>query len=173
MPATPPPRGKAPPGRDRERDDDDDDFEHIESELDDLSHAEFLTLYKEAGDNLLFAKQKQWHSMAYLTLAFVAIYLLARANVHDLKFVNYLSACSFILSIFAIVTEIFLQFWQINEQRKIRDIAEHLSTSAQHVRSLKSSGESDIHRYIMLFMLMAYIVMAQIALIRALWNLTG
>lgn len=151
----------------------DDEFEHIESSLDDLSHAEYLMLYREAGENLLFAKRQQWLILAYLSMAYVGIYLIAKANPYDLKFLNYLTACSFILTIFAIAIVIFLQFWQINEKRIIRNIAGGLSNSLQRIRSLKSRGESDAHRYIMLFMLMAYILMAQIAMLRALWNMTN
>ncbi len=149
------------------------EFEHIESSLDDLSHAEYLMLYRESGENLLFAKRQQWATLAYLSMAYVGIYLIAKANPYDPKFLNYLTACSFILTVFAISIEIFLQFWQINEKRKIREIANGLSNSSQRIRSLKSRGESDVHRYIMLFMLMAYILMAEIAMLRALWNMTN
>ncbi|WP_085899675.1 hypothetical protein [Kiloniella majae] len=152
---------------------DEDEFEHIESSLDDLSHAEFLMIYQEAGENLLFAKRQQWQSIAYLSLAYVAIYFLAKANAYDAKFLNYLIACSLVLTVFAIATEIFLQFWQINEKRIIREVSKHLSTSTQRVRALKSRGESNAHRYTMLFMLMAYILMAQIALLRVLWNMAN
>ena len=151
--------------------DEENEFHHVESSLDDLSHAEFLMIYREAGENLLFAKRQQWQALAYLSLAFVAIYFLAKANAYDAKFLNYLIACSLILTVFAVASEIFLQFWQINEKRKIHEVAKHLSTSTQRVRALKSRGESNAHRYIMLFMLMAYILMAQIALLRVLWNM--
>ena len=151
----------------------DDGFEHIESSLDDLSHAEYLMLYHEAGENLLFAKRQQWMALAYLSMAFVGIYLLAKANPYDPKFLNYLTVCSFILTIFAIAVVIFLQFWQINEKRILRNISSGLSNSFQRLRALKSRSESNVHRYIMLFMLMAYVLMAQIAMLRALWNITN
>ncbi|WP_343560087.1 hypothetical protein [Kiloniella sp. b19] len=141
------------------------------SKLDDLTHREVLTLYQESGQNLLFAKQQQWHTLGAFTIISALIYGLTRLNVDDDKFVDFLFFGSMLFAIFAVTLLIFLQFWQINEKKKMQAMVQDFSPRTQWFRKQKSRTESDVHRYIILFMFMAYVAFVEIALLRSLWNI--
>src|SRR3546814_11305252 len=47
--------------------------ENIPSELDPLTHAEFIAVYNDASPNIRFAKEQQWRTVLYFTIAAIAV----------------------------------------------------------------------------------------------------
>src|SRR3546814_9566089 len=47
--------------------------ENIPSELDPLTHAEFIAVYNDASTNIRFAKEQQWRTVLYFTIGAIAV----------------------------------------------------------------------------------------------------
>ena len=129
-------------------------LEFEESTLDDRSHAEMLTLYRESADTIRFAKAQQWKSLGATLLIFGALMVIAAYNASNLYLVRGMVAISLLLSAGSIYALVIYQVWQNTERQKLRAISENLSSLSRDVRALKPRLEANIFRYLLLtFML--------------------
>jgi len=132
------------------------------SSLDDKTHTEMCMLYKESVDSLRFAKYMQWWTVGSTLIVFFAFIAVAKFVGAGETYAKILTALTIFIAMSGMFALIIYQIWQFNEQEKIKDIATHLSSLFNHVRRIKSKREADIHRYILLFFMMATIIIAAV-----------
>ena len=134
-------------------------FELIESDLDDLTHAEMLMLYTESANSVRFAKAQQWKSVGATLLVFVGLMTVAHLAKDNVVLVKTAAFVSFLFSVAAIYTLILYQAWQNTEREKLREIAKNLSNLFVKIRTIKSSREANVHRYtLFIFMALAILI---------------
>lgn len=139
--------------------------ENRPSELDDLTHAEMCMLYKESADSIRFAKAYQWKSLGATLLVFAGLIALAQLVPGNATVTNLIIAVSFLCSCAVIYILALYQVWQNTEREKLRDIAGHFSSFSQFNRAIKSSREANVHRYTLLFFMIAAVVLANVLLV--------
>lgn len=139
------------------------DFEA--SSLDDLTHAEMRTLYRESADTIRFAKSQQWRSLGSILLVFGALMVVAAFNTDNLNLVRALIGLSLLLSTGAIYALVIFQIWQNTERQKLRAISETLSSLSRDIRALKPRLEANIFRYLLLGFMLTMIVIGNAVLI--------
>jgi hypothetical protein len=76
-----------------------------------------------------------------------------------------LPVLSILLTCGAIYSLAIYQFWQHTERNKLVTISNRLSSFLRDVRALTSPREANIHRYILLFFMIAAIIVANWVLI--------
>lgn len=135
------------------------------SSLDDLTHAEMRTLYRESADTIRFAKSQQWKSLGAALLIFGSLMVVAAFNAENLNLVRALIAISVLLSIGAIYALVIYQIWQNTERLKLRTISETLSSLSRDVRALKPQLEANIFRYMLLAFMIITIAIGNAVLI--------
>lgn len=120
------------------------------SELDDLTHAEMLALYRESTRTILYAKTRQWRTLGAVVLAQIAI--VATGHLIELTPLIHrtMIILSFLVSAMAISILVIYQIWQHTEMLKLRKITSYLSGHFNAVRRVKSRIEANVHRYILL-----------------------
>ena len=129
-------------------------------DIDELTHAECLTLYRESTESIRFAKSQQWKTLGYLTAVFFSLVILPYTRLAPPDLMPYLVIISFIVGACGISMLIIFQMWQSTEHRKLNLISEHLSDVFQEVRAVKSTLEANIHRYILLAFMMVFVASA-------------
>lgn len=134
-------------------------FEVEPSELDEATHAESLTLYRDSQENIRFAKGLQWKTLGG-TLAIFALLGFAGFNSdHREGYLKILIVLSWAISAGAIYVVCILQSWQNTEREKLRRIVAELSNLFRAVYRIKSKTEANIHRYLLLaFMAIAMLI---------------
>jgi len=133
------------------------DEENVPSELDEATHREMLHLYRESADTVRFAKSQQWKTLGATMLLFAGFIVLGKAEGLNLTLAKTLTFSSFVVSASALYMLTLFQFWQNTEREKIRTLSKHLSSLAQSIRRLKSRREANVHRYTILFFMVATI----------------
>lgn len=129
------------------------------SPLDESTHAEMTTLYRESADTIRFAKSQQWRSLGATLLVFGALMILGAANTANQGFVKTLIGVSVLLSVGTIYSLVIYQIWQNTERLKLRSISENLSSLAREIRALKPQLEANLLRYLLLaFMVITVLV---------------
>ena len=121
--------------------------ELIASEVDELTHAELLCLYRDSEENIRFSKLLQWRTTGstlgiYLLFALMAFYYVeASVMTKILIILTFLvgSISMFMLAIF--------QSWQGTEREKIRLIIRKLSSLARDIYNTKPRRMANIERY--------------------------
>lgn len=150
--------------------DDDDPAEDRPSELDPLTHAEFIAQYEDAGENIRFAKLHQWRMLVYFTAAATLAVIYGHASLWREKdllgFILFLVWGASVISILIICS---LQWWQSNESEKIQFIKSKWSSFTGAASKRKSKLVGDIHRYGMLLAMVLYIEMVTFAVSRIYW----
>ena len=132
--------------------------ENTPSSLDEMTHGELLRIYDDSVRSILFAKQLQWRTVgATLTLYLVMIGLVkfvssAAALVALVKIGVILAATGAILII------IIYQFWQSTEGRKIIGVTKNMSTAFRSIRAVKSNLEANVHRYLLLAIMLILVL---------------
>lgn len=139
------------------------DFES--STLDDLTHAEMRTLYRESADTIRFAKAQQWRSLGATLLIFGGLMIVAAYNGGNRNFVGALIAVSLLFSVGTIYALVIYQFWQNTERLKLRTISEGLSSLSRDIRALKPQLEANIFRYLLLAFMIITIVIGNAVMI--------
>lgn len=125
-------------------------FELEPSELDETTHAESLTLYRDSQDNIRFAKGLQWKTLGG-TLGIFALLGFAGFNSDQREgYLKTLIVISWAISAGGIYAICILQSWQNTEREKLRTIVAEFSNLFRTVYRLKSKTEANIHRYILL-----------------------
>ena len=137
------------------------------SELDDLTHAEFGALYRDASANILFSKQQQWRVVLYFSIGAIAVTTYGEmSRWQDPKLASYLLTLIWVFSVISVLIIASLQWWQSAEQQKIHYITSKWSTFAQAARRRKSKLVGDVHRYGMLAAMVLYLELVTIAVTR-------
>lgn len=144
----------------------------VASELDELTHAEYRTLYDEAAGNVLFAKSRQWRVVEYFTLlglALVGTGILASFAKDIARFV---AAFLVFAGIVSVILLLMLQSWQNREHEKMAYLAGDFSNFSRMARRLKPAITGDIHRYFMLLVMLLYVVVLDVVFVRLLTDMT-
>lgn len=138
--------------------------ENEPSELDDLTHAEFLAVYRDASDNIRFAKDQMWRTVLYFTLGAIAATSYGiMTRWADPKLAFFLLAILWVFSIASVLIVLSLQWWQAAEHAKIDYVTSKWSTFAMAARRRKSKTMSDLQRYGMLVSMLLYLELVSIA----------
>ena len=135
------------------------------SELDERTHAEMLTLFGASTNQSQFAKHQHWGTLLGTLGLFV---LLGVVGDYASKTGFLFKLCliiSLVLSAGAIYSLIIYQFWQNAEREKLGLISARLSNLARQIRGVVTDRERNIHRYVLLFFMMASIVLGNWLLI--------
>ena len=127
------------------------------SELDEATHREMLHLYRESADAVRFAKTQQWKTLGATMMLFAGFTALGKVEASYEALLKTLTFASFVVSACALYMLTLYQLWQNNERLKIRTLAKRLSSLTQSVRGLKSRREANVHRYTILFFMVATI----------------
>lgn len=141
--------------------------ENRPSELDDLTHAEFLAIYRDASDNIRFAKRQMWRTVLYFTLGAIAATTFGElTRWTDPQLTLYLLVILWVFSVSSVLVILSLQWWQSAEHAKIDYVTGHWSTFARAARLRKSKLVSDLQRYGMLAAMILYLELVTIAVTR-------
>lgn len=135
-------------------------LELVESELDDNTHTEMLALYRESTRTILFAKTRQWNTLGATCIAHIVIVAAGYFFSFEPILYQVLVILGFLISSMAIFILAIYQIWQHTEAQKIRQITSFMSSYFLQVRRIKSRGEANIHRYILLTIMIVSIVVA-------------
>ena len=135
------------------------------SELDELTHAEMLELYRTSTYQIQFAKHQQWGTLAgamalYVLLGLIGNYASKTGFLFKLSLIT-----SLLVSVGAIYSLIIYQFWQNSEREKLSLMASRLSNLARQVRGVVSERERNMHRYVLLFFMVMTLILANWILI--------
>lgn len=132
------------------------------SSLDEYTHAEMLALYRESTSTILFAKTRQWRTLGAACLAQVAIVTVGHLVDLQPAVHRTLIILSFLVSAMSISILMIYQIWQHTEMLKLRKITSFLSDHFEVVRHIKSRVEANVHRYILLVVMVISILVANI-----------
>ncbi|MBT5265251.1 MAG: hypothetical protein HOL85_10480 [Rhodospirillaceae bacterium] len=144
--------------------------ENEPSPLDPQTHSELVEMYRSAGENLRFAKGQQWRMLIYFTVicaAVVTVSVVLRWG--DRTLIAFFFYLTWFFSFATIITLAVLQSWQAGEQRKIAFILHKFSSTARAAERMKSRLSGDIHRYLLLAVMMLYVELATFAVSRMMW----
>ena len=162
--------GSSPAPHRMEEEVEDDPFNPVDNEpsdLDDLTHAEFLAIYRDASDNIRFAKEQMWRSLLYFSAgAIAATGYGVVTGWDDPQLSQYLLVIVWLCSILTVLIILSLQWWQAAEHQKIGFITAKWSSFATAARRRKSKGMSDVQRYGMLAAMILYLELITIAVTR-------
>jgi hypothetical protein len=137
----------------------------VPSDLDDKTHAEMLMMYRECADSVRFAKSQQWTTTAGALLLFGALGVLGEFGPHYGFLIQAIVIISIVVSGATIYALAIFQFWQQAERGKLNMISERFSNILRDVRAYLPPREANIHRYILLFFMLAVILTANWLLI--------
>ncbi len=137
----------------------------VASDLDDKTHAEMLMMYRECADSVRFAKSQQWTTTAGALLLFGALGVLGEFGPHYGFMIHAIIIISMIVSGATIYALAIFQFWQQAERGKLNMISERFSNVLRDVRAFLPPREANIHRYILLFFMLAVTLTANWLLI--------
>lgn len=127
------------------------------SELDELTHAEMLSLYTASSETNRFAKHQQWGTLIGTLGLFVLLGVIGNNAYAGTFLFKLVIVTSLVLSAGAIYSLIIYQFWQNAEREKLNFIAGYLSNLTHLVREMVTERERNVHRYVLLFFMVASI----------------
>ncbi len=133
------------------RDTEEDGPELVASEVDELTHAELLCLYRDSEENIRFAKLLQWRTTSgtlaiYLIFTVMAFYYAEASGMTKILIILSFLVGSISMSILAI-----FQSWQGTERQKIRIVISKLSSLAREIYNTKPKRMANIERYSLYF----------------------
>jgi hypothetical protein len=143
----------------------------VASELDDITHAEFRLLYDAAARNVLFAKRQQWRVVQYFTLIALALVAIGIAAPIAPDVARFVAGFLSVVGLGSLGVIVMLQSWQGNEHAKMAFLAADFSNFARKALRQKPKLSGDIHRYLMLLMMLLYIVVLDIVVVRLLLDI--
>ncbi len=127
------------------------------SELDELTHAELLMLYRDSAVSVRFARERQWKLVGaalLLDTAVVAIPQLVDVSTCAAKL---LVLASFLIGASVIYILIVYQVWQNAELRRMQTIGGRFSNIFAELGGHNAAREGKLHGYIILFFMIAAI----------------
>lgn len=152
------------------RDDPLNPVENQPSELDELTHAEFIAVYNDASANVRFAKEQQWRTVLYFTVGAIAVTTYGQvSHWADSKLTFYLLVIVWLFSLMSVAILMSLQWWQGTEHDKIDYVTAKWSSFTTAARRRKSKRMSDMQRYGMLTSMVLYLELSTIAVTRVFW----
>ncbi len=137
----------------------------VASELDERTHAEMLMMYHECADSVRFAKLQQWHTTGGALLIFVVLGILGTFGPRYGFFIKANIIVGLVVSGGSIYSLAIYQFWQQAERGKLAMISSRLSNILREVRGYTPPREANVHRYILLFFMIATIALGNWLLI--------
>jgi hypothetical protein len=137
----------------------------VASDLDDKTHAEMLMMYTECANSVRFAKSQQWTTTGGALAIFVLLGVLGEFGPHYGFFTQTIIVVSMLVSGATIYSLAIYQFWQQAERGKLNMIADRFSNVLRDVRAFLPPREANVHRYILLFFMLATILIANWLLI--------
>lgn len=147
--------------------------ENVASDLDELSHAETLAVYRDASENIRFAKYQQWRTVLYFSVgAAAATGYEVWTRWDNPKLAFYLMILVWLFSFLTVLQLLALQWWQAVEHRKIDFLAQQWSSFTNAARARKSPIVSDLQRYGMLAIMVLYLELMTIAVTQVFWPIT-
>ena len=135
-------------------------FEVEPSELDELTHAETLSLYRDAEDNIRFAKGLQWKTLGGTLAIFAALVVACYAANPVEIFAKTCIVLSLVVSAGSIYSISILQSWQNTEREKVEMSLRWFSNVFASIYGTKSRVEANIHRYILISFMAITILIA-------------
>ena len=135
------------------------------SELDELTHAEMLELYRNASDQIRFAKHQQWATLVGTLGIFVLLGVIGAHAYAGTFLFKLVIIISIVLSVGAIYSLVIYQFWQSAERERLNMISARLSNVLRTIRGVVSDRERSIHRFVLLFFMVTSIVLGNWLLI--------
>lgn len=144
----------------------------VPSELDELTHAEYLALYDEAAGNVLFAKNRQWRVVEYFTLLGLALVGTGILAPFAKDIARFVAAFLVFVGIVSLILLLMLQSWQNREHEKMAYLSGDFSNFARTARRLKPAITGDIHRYFMLLVMLLYVVVLDFVFVRLLTDMS-
>jgi hypothetical protein len=137
----------------------------VASDLDEKTHAEMLMMYSECAHSVRFAKSQQWTTTGGALAIFMALGVLGELGPHFGFLITAIVIISMVVSGASIYSLAIFQFWQQAERGKLNMIAERFSNVLRDVRAYLPPREANVHRYILLFFMLAVILTANWLLI--------
>ena len=137
----------------------------VASDLDEKTHAEMLMLYTECANSVRFAKSQQWTTTFGALSIFMALGVLGELGPHYSFLTQAIIIISMVVSGATIYSLAIFQFWQQAERGKLNMIADRFSNVLRDVRAYLPPREANVHRYILLFFMLAMILVANWLLI--------
>ncbi len=130
------------------------------SEVDELTHAELLCMYKDSEENIRFSKLIQWRTTGGTLAIFVLLMLLAfqYRKGGDMAIILFILTC--LIGSASVSMLVIFQSWQGTERRKIQLILGRLSSLARDVYNRKSKRTADIERYLIFSFMCCAIMIA-------------
>ena len=123
--------------------------ELIASEVDDLTHAELLCLYKVSEEKIRFSKLLQWRTTGGTLVIYFLFALMASYYTEANFMTKILILLSFLVGSISMSMLAIFQWWQGVEREKVRLVIGKLSSLAREIYSTKSRGTANIERYIL------------------------
>jgi len=143
----------------------------VPSELDDATHAEYRLLYDTAARNVLFAKHQQWRVLQYFTLIALALVAIGIATPFAADVARFVAGFLSFVGLASLGVIVMLQSWQGNEHAKMSYLATDFSNFARSALRRKPKLSGDIHRYLMLLLMLLYIVVLDVVVVRLLLDI--
>ena len=137
----------------------------VASDLDEKTHAEMLMMYSECAHSVRFAKSQQWTSTGGALAIFVMLGVLGEVGPHYGFLTTAIIIISMIVSGATIYSLAIFQFWQQAERGKLNMIADRFSNVLRDVRAYLPPREANVHRYILLFFMLALVLVSNWLLI--------
>jgi hypothetical protein len=137
----------------------------VVSDLDEKTHAEMLMMYTECANSVRFAKSQQWTTTGGALAIFMALGILGEVSPHYGFLTTVIVIISMIVSGASIYSLAIFQFWQQAERGKLNMISDRFSNVLRDVRAYLPPREANVHRYILLFFMLATILTANWLLI--------
>ena len=137
----------------------------VPSDLDEKTHAEMLMMYTECANSVRFAKSQQWTTTGGALAIFVALGILGEFGPHYGFLTTAVIIISMVVSGATIYSLAIFQFWQQAERGKLNMIADRFSNVLRDVRAYLPPREANVHRFILLFFMLATILVANWLLI--------
>ena len=137
----------------------------VASDLDEKTHAEMLMMYSECANSVRFAKSQQWTTTGGALAIFMALGILGEVGPHYGFLTTAILIISMVVSGATIYSLAIFQFWQQAERGKLNMIADRFSNVMRDVRAFLPPREANVHRYILLFFMLAVILVANWLLI--------
>lgn len=141
------------------------------SELDDATHAEYRLLYDAAARNVLFAKRQQWRVVEYFTLIALALVAIGIVVPFAPDVARFVAGFLSFVGLASLGVVAMLQSWQGNEHAKMAYLANDFSNFARNALRRKPKLSGDIHRYLMLLLMLLYIVVLDVVVVRLLLDI--
>jgi hypothetical protein len=124
-----------------------------------------LMMYTECANSVRFAKSQQWTTTAGALSLFVMLGILGEVGPHYGFLTQVIIIISMVVSGASIYSLAIFQFWQQAERGKLNMIADRFSNVLRDVRAYLPPREANVHRYILLFFMLAVILTANWLLI--------